>query len=618
MNISVHNLSSTTLTPTQTATLGLNLNFCPIPQPLSDEEILKSYSDYRRRLRIKKQFIHEHQNTYDAFKPPNPSFEPKLGSYFLEKYLTLVETKILEQLRLWPPKKFSPPYHVKIQKQIITELRNNRDIIIKPADKNLGVVIVDRTFYETEALRQLNDPMVYRRTHAPDMQNLYSQLQEILETHGQKNTTLADYMFQAKGTARIAAFYLIIKIHKTPITGRPICSSINTATYHASKWLDAILQPLLRYIPSFVQDSSSLLWLLTQQRFNHEVRLFTADVEALYPSIPVSEAVSALREFLDLPYIQENFHENKTFVVTLTQWVLNNNYLQFGDLVFLQIQGTAMGTPAAVCIAVIYLGMLEKKVINTLINEGFSPPLLFKRYIDDIFAIFKDNPSSIRFAELYNSQAPTIRITHHIDTSVDFLDLTIYMGEGFQQSGILDTRTFQKQLNKYLYLPPTSFHAKHIFPAFITAEIQRHRRNCSNDQEYKEILDKFYVRLRLRGYSTDYLSRLFQYNPTRQQLLDNIQHRLTRANNKKSTTDKKSPPLLFKTQWNIRWSKINLRECLRLTPELLQAERDAHLLFPGQRQPILCFKRAPNLRDLLTSSKHHFLSEHNSTLHEHS
>jgi len=65
--------------------------------------------------------------------------------------------------------------------------------------------------------------------------------------------------------------------------------------------------------------------------------------------------------------------------------VMTNNIFSFGDTTWLQLTGTAMGTPAACAYATITYGQHE----NTKILTEFSSNLLYyKRYIDDIFAIW--------------------------------------------------------------------------------------------------------------------------------------------------------------------------------------------------------------------------------------
>ena len=46
----------------------------------------------------------------------------------------------------------------------IKSLKNNKNIIIKPADKGSAVVILDRNAYIKEGQRQLNDTKFYEKT----------------------------------------------------------------------------------------------------------------------------------------------------------------------------------------------------------------------------------------------------------------------------------------------------------------------------------------------------------------------------------------------------------------------------------------------------------------------
>ena len=49
------------------------------------------------------------------------------------------------------------------ERQAIHQLKQRQDIVIKPADKGSGTVIMDKTWYIDECNRQLNDSKFYRR-----------------------------------------------------------------------------------------------------------------------------------------------------------------------------------------------------------------------------------------------------------------------------------------------------------------------------------------------------------------------------------------------------------------------------------------------------------------------
>ena len=57
--------------------------------------------------------------------------------------------------------------------------------------------------------------------------------------------------------------------------------------------------------------------------------------------------------------------------------------------------------------------------------------------------------------------------------SVEFMDLFIYRGENFAETGKFDISTFQKKDNKYMYIPEKSGHAKHTIKNFILSKLKR-------------------------------------------------------------------------------------------------------------------------------------------------
>ena len=79
-----------------------------------------------------------------------------------------------------------------------------------------------------------------------------------------------------------------------------------------------------------------------------------------------------------------------------------------------------MRTKMAVSFANIFMAEIETDIINQSPNK----PLIWKRYIDDIFSPWSTNKEAINnFTELANSFHPTIKFTAEIsDTEITFLD----------------------------------------------------------------------------------------------------------------------------------------------------------------------------------------------------
>ena len=298
----------------------------------------------------------------------NPEFIPKLASDYLETYFKYRRMDIATVLNNNPMKIFRRNTAIS---KVIKDLSNDSSIIIVNADKNLGIVVMDRLDYEKEALRQL-DITTYQQINEqyPSMLTIVNKLKEILQRYNilyelnsnNKLTKFAKYVLQAENKPFILAkFYLTIKIHKTPNVGRPICSSIGTITHHASKFLDRFLQPLARNTNFYVKNSFDFLMALEDCTVTPDCVILTCDVVSLYPSIDLIDGLVQLRRALILAKAQSKIID---LLVDLCQWVLQNNYIEFGDTVWLITKGTAMGTPLSVCFSIIYLAMLELDIME--------------------------------------------------------------------------------------------------------------------------------------------------------------------------------------------------------------------------------------------------------------
>ena len=71
--------------------------------------------------------------------------------------------------------------------------------------------------------------------------------------------------------------------------------------------------------------------------------------------------------------------------------VMQNNLFVFGDLHFLQLLGTAMGTSAACMWATIYFAVHEISVLIPKYNQYL---LLLRRFIDNMFGIWTGDDGS--------------------------------------------------------------------------------------------------------------------------------------------------------------------------------------------------------------------------------
>jgi hypothetical protein len=587
--------------------LSFGLKFippCKINKSLG-QQIETSFNYYARSIRLRKQFVQQPPTAPSLLNIPNPAFEPENASFGIENYLTVARRRLMKKVKHYlqqsPPQDPTEGWF----KEVHASIHALKGIIIKPSDKGFETVIHDLDWYRTECLRQLSDATTYM-VAAPHYPLVWAQLRKLLYQSGRlyveleakpKRTRLANYLLQQENsnTLRFARFYCITKLHKTPIVGRPIVASINTATYHASKYLDDRLQGYLQLIPAYLQSSQHLLVILERMQFPPGCVLVAADITSLYPNIPIAEGLGALRAQLIKWKVDR---EEIDFIVALAGWVLNNNYMEFNSTTYHQISGTAMGTPFAVVFANIFLAHLEDQLqLNRPVD--IMAPLLFKRYVDDLFIVCESKLAAMAFITTYNEQFPSIKLTSSMGDSVHFMDLCVHKGQRHLHGGLLDVHLYSSPTHKFLYLTTWSFHPKSVFPSFISAERKRIRINCTDDAICQEHDHTFKQRLLARGYTNDFLQPIFAQPLSRATLLQNAAVSVARRAHRAYVSDEPAP-LVFKTQYSQLTCAVRLRHCLKFTRSALD-DVDAHKIFTP-RSPVMCYTRNESLGDLICSS----------------
>ena len=592
------------------------------------------FSDYRRRVRIKAFFA-------DLPESPRPTFfvthrrstwDPKADDE-IERYLKNVQARLHASIDENSSRARRPRYNPPWLKETLRELQNNQDIIVTSADKNMGTAVVKTEDYVNEAMRQLSDESTYMLVDNFCLSSHWDRLRAILISHGLlrydvdkeeyvsfcKGTfcrSVEDYLFQLRGHSALrpfGLFYMLMKVHKKIPTGRtippgrPIVSCVNSFTYFASKFVDRVLQPLYKRINSYVASSQHLICLLQEcDPFPPDCVILCADIESLYPNIPIDRGLEMFRESI---VFYNNKHKRLqaveiNFIVDVTHFVLTNNYFSFGDVVYQQINGTAMGTPLAVVFACFVVDFIEREVLT----ETMITPLLFRRYIDDFFIVTKSVSDATRFMEAFNRHTPSIRCPEPCISSSEgiMLDLKIFKDFDFSRTKRFSTSIYQKPQNKYLYLPPSSFHSRHVYPATVRAEIHRYRMHCSRDQDFVDVCKSFYNRLLERGYSAAKLDEWFAsaHKQSRDKLLQKVRKRYDQG--KVVAKPEKPLPFLFKCHHMPQTEAVNVSKCLQPIGEELSIGSSVRRLFnKGETKPITCSLNTPNLYSFFRQSRKH-------------
>ena len=422
--------------------------------------------------------------------------------------------------------------HTSADASFLQRLMTDSSITIKPADKNLGMVLVDTDWYVRELTRMLQDRITYepfkksRVVKGKTTPFTFLQLQTELLTYFGKTLTrhkssltiwnphYADAVFKylkkavTAATCMLPSIYLLIKVHKASgLCGRPIVPSTRWLTTPASVVVDHLLQEIVRAarIPHIVKDTKSFVVELEQTILPTRDGIFvTADIASLYTNIDTDMGLRLVRQFL----VEQNVSSiHSDLIMDLLTFVMRNSYLQFRDLILHQIDGTAMGTAAAPTYANIVVYMLEKQTIREMsANNSLH---LYRRFLDDVFAYLEPNAVD-EFKYRMNHLHPKLRFDFVVHSSeAAFLDLLIHKGPRFSSHCIFDLNVHQKKMNLYLYIPYHSFHSDAMKRSFIQTELMRYIRNSSQRDGYSQLKQIFYQRLRDRGYPSFFLLPIF-------------------------------------------------------------------------------------------------------------
>ncbi len=201
---------------------------------------------------------------------------------------------------------------------------------------------MNRCDYLKEAYHQLNENNYYSKLNYNPMQDLIMNI-STFTSHlvGKSIIDTSIFRFLTPSVnARTPIFYMLPKIHKPNVPGRPIISGCNSPTANLSKYMDHYLKPIVRNIASYIQDTTHFLRILKEQDglIPPDALLVMFDVRSLYTNIPtdlgIQYTLRALLEFYDssLPLPIQHMEQ-------ILNFILKNNHLNsIGNFIF-NLQG---------------------------------------------------------------------------------------------------------------------------------------------------------------------------------------------------------------------------------------------------------------------------------------
>ena len=127
----------------------------------------------------------------------------------------------------------------------------------------------------------------------------------------------------------------------------------------------------------------------------------------MYSNIPTGELMTILNELCNANDVDSKTTQE---ILRITQTLVNQNYFQFQDTIYIQNEGLAMGAPTSSILSEVYLEHMENTTIRELLKknriEGYF------RYVDDILVVYNDDNTNIyNVLEDFNNLAPKLKFT---------------------------------------------------------------------------------------------------------------------------------------------------------------------------------------------------------------
>ena len=254
----------------------------------------------------------------------------------------------------------------------------------------------------------------------------------------------------------------------------------------------------MQNLPSYLQDTTDFLRKQDAMgQLPPETLLVSMDVTSLYTNIPHEDGIKACEEVWEARAVKD---PPTQILINLLTLVLKCNNFEFIGKHYLQIQGTAMGTKMAPSYANIFMGRLERRLLQSVILKHFS----WLRFIDDIDMKWTRGKATLEaFLKTANNFHPTIRFTAEVSNDKHvFLDTISHLTD---DKVAVDLYT--KPTDSHQYLLPTSCHPPHCSKNIPYSLALRIRRICSDDETFEKRSKDLSEQLKQRDYQKQVLTK---------------------------------------------------------------------------------------------------------------
>ena len=291
------------------------------------------------------------------------------------------------------------------------------------------------------------------------------------------------YNFMYPSGSRPGILYGLPKVHKQNVPLRPILSAIGTCGYKLSKFLLPFIEPITKN-EFTVKDSFSFVEELKGFQNCGNYFMASFDIKSLFTNVPLDETINIVADSLysaDMSVLSLS----KIYFKTLLELAVKDVLFLFNGNLYSQVDGIGMGNPLGPTLANAFLCHHEKNWLNDC--PPHFQPILYRRYVDDTFLLFRDlSHIQLFFLDYLNTKHPNISFTSEIETNnrLNFLDISVCKVDNKFTTSVYRKETFTGLGLRYDSFVPSFYKTN-----FIKCLIYRAFRICSTENGFLSEID---------------------------------------------------------------------------------------------------------------------------------
>ena len=351
------------------------------------------------------------------------------------------------------------------------KLSHDSSLVICKPDKGNGVVVMNKTDYVHKMKQILNDQSKFKQVSDNNCLKQLSRFQNFLARLKRVGAIdLMTYKRIRPVSTSVPTLYGLPKIHKENNPLRPILSSTGSYQHECAAWLSEILSPLREHHTA-VKDTFDFLDKIKDINIRDKT-MSSLDVKSLFTNIPVNFTINLILEAIFVNDVKKFYGLNKQQLKKLLKWTCSGTVFQFNEELFEQTDGVAMGSPIAPLMADICMNWLVEKCTSFK-----SKPVVFLRYVDDIFCIFDNKNTLNHFYNDINAVHPNLKFSVELEQNkqLAFLDVLLT-----RHNNEIETAVYRKKTNTGLYMKWSSLCPIKYKRNLINCLLERSYRICSS------------------------------------------------------------------------------------------------------------------------------------------